>query len=115
MSQEFWDQVQQLLKPNQRVEIEYRVYYDDTGFIYRCSQLPQDHIEGNYLVVTREQYELPHHYRVHNGRMVKLDNLALYRVQLRRSNSGYAVVQGHANLLIEDEEYKDIEYYDRNR
>ena len=44
---------------------------------------------------------------------MKIDNDAKYRVQLVKSTKGFPVVKGHAGLLIEDEEYTDIEYYAR--
>ena len=112
MSNESWDEeFNRLLKPVLPVEIEYRVYYNEDGEIYRCSM--QQHEPGDYLVVTKEQYDLYHHYHVINGRLVKIDNDARYRVQLRKSTNGYAVVSGHANLLLEDEEYHNVEYYAR--
>ena len=112
MSQESWDEeFYRVLKPVVPVEVEYRVYYDDDGNIYRCSMI--DHEPGNYIVVPKEQYDLPHHYRVVRGKMVKIDNLSQYNVQLRKSTTGYPVVAGHAGLLIEDEDYHNIEYYAR--
>ena len=112
MSNESWDdEFYRLLKPVEPVELEYRVYYDDDGAIYRCSM--QQHEPGDYIVVPKEQYDLYYHYRVVQGKMVKIDNDARYRVQLRKSTTGFAVVAGHAGLLIEDEEYPDIEYYAR--
>jgi hypothetical protein len=112
MSQESWDEeFYRLLKPVESVVLEYRVYYDDDGIIYRCSM--QQHEPGDYIVVPKEQYDLYYHYRVVQGKMVKIDTDAQYRVQLCKSTSGYATVAGHAGLLIEDEEYPDIEYYAR--
>jgi hypothetical protein len=113
MSNESWDdEFNRLLKPVVPVTLEYRVYYDDDGIIYRCSM--QQHEPGDYIVVPKEQYDLYYHYRVVRGQMVKIDTDARYRVQLQRSTSGYATVAGHAGLLIEeDEEYPDIEYHAR--
>ena len=111
MSQEFWDEVARLIEPIVPLEIEYRVYYDDDGNIYRCSMI--DHEPGDYIVVSKEQYDLPSHYKVIKGTLVKIDNDAGYRVQLRKSTTGYPVVAGHAGLLIEDEEYPNREYYAR--
>jgi hypothetical protein len=110
MNQESWDEeFLTLLNPVVAVELEYRVYYDEDGSIYRCSM--QQHESGDYIVVPKEQYDLYHHYRVVKGQMVKIDTDARYRVQLHRSTSGYATVAGHAGLLIEDENYPNIEYY----
>ena len=112
MNQESWDEeFYRLLKPVEPVELEYRVYYDDDGAIYRCSM--QQHEPGDYIIVPKEQYDLYYHYRVVRGKMVKIDNDARYRVQLHKSTNGYATVAGHAGLLIEDEEYPDREYYAR--
>ena len=113
MSQESWDEeFYRLLKPVVPVEIEYRVYYDDNGWIYRCSMI--NHEPGNYLVVPKEQYDFPFRYQVVDGKMKRIDFATPYRVQLRSSESGYAVVRGHAGLLIENEDYPDQEYYARN-
>jgi hypothetical protein len=112
MSNESWDEeFYRLLKPVETVELEYRVYYDDDGIIYRCSM--QQHEPGDYIVVPKDEYDLYHHYRVVKGQMVKIDNDSRYRVQLQKSTSGYATVAGHAGLLIEDEDYPNIEYYAR--
>mgnify|MGYP003329809912 CR=1 FL=1 len=62
--------------------------------------------------LTQEQYEQPNYNcRVIKGQL-QFDTTNLIRVQLKKSTSGVAVVRGHANLVIE-EEYSDIEYYDR--
>jgi hypothetical protein len=112
MSNESWDEeFYRLLKPIPAVELEYRVYYNEDGEIYRCSM--QQHEPGDYLVVPKDEYDFSHHYRVVKGKMIKIDTDARYRVQLRKSASGHATVAGHAGLLIENEEYTDIEYYAR--
>lgn len=112
MSNESWDEeFYRALKPAVAVELEYRVYYNEDGEIYRCSM--QQHEPGDYIVVSKEQYDLPHHYRVVKGQMVKIDTDARYRVQLCKSTDGFAVVAGHAGLLIEDEDYPNREYYAR--
>ena len=112
MNNESWDEeFYQALKPVVPVDLEYRVYYSEDGEIYRCSM--QQHEPGDYLVVPKDKYDLSHHYRVVKGKMVKIDNDAQYRVQLHKSTTGFAVVAGHAGLLIEDEDYTDIEYYAR--
>ena len=112
MSQESWDEeFYRLLKPIVAVELEYRVYYNEDGAIYRCSM--QQHEPGDYLVVSKEEYDNFNRYRVIKNKLVKIDTDARYRVQLHKSKSGYPVVAGHAGLLIEDEDYTDIEYYAR--
>jgi hypothetical protein len=111
MSNEFWLEVEQLITPVPELNLEYRLYYDEDGNITGCSM--QNHAEGNYIVVSKEEYDLYFHYRIVKGRLVKIDHDAKYRVQLVKSNTGFAVVKGHAGLLIEDEAYTDIEYYAR--
>jgi hypothetical protein len=112
MSQEFWDEFLTLLKPVVPVELEHRVYYDEQGNITSCSM--QQHAEGNYLVVTEDQYNNYFQYRVVKNSLVKIDSDAQYRVRLLKSNQGVATVKGHAGILIEDETYSEIEYYARN-
>ena len=112
MSKEFWDEVAGLLKPAPKVILEYRVYYNEDGDITSCSM--QDHAEGNYIVVSKDEYDNYFKYRVIKGKMIKIDIDARYYVQLRKSTQGFKVVRGHAGLLIEDEDYTDIEYYARN-
>jgi len=112
MSNESWDEeFYRLLKPIVPIQLEYRVYYDEDGAIYRCSM--QQHDPGDYLVVSKDEYDFSHHYRVVKGKMVKIDTDARYLVQLHKSKSGYPVVAGHAGILIEDEDYPDREYYAR--
>jgi hypothetical protein len=111
MSKEFWDEVKSLIKPIPQIELEYRIYYDEEGNITSCSM--QNHLEGNYIVVTRDEYDRYFQYRVINDKLLKIDSDAGYRVQLIKSTRGLKVVRGHAGLLIEDEDYTDIEYYAR--
>ena len=92
------------------VILEYRLYYDATG--KPISMSSHAHPDGNYIVITKEQYELPNYNcRVINGKMV-FDIENLVRVQLAKSTSGVAVVAEYPNLVAE-EEYPEIEYYDR--
>jgi|LakMenE01Jun11ns_1017448.scaffolds.fasta_scaffold9920678_2 hypothetical protein len=102
------------LRPIPEPEIEYRFYYDDTGRITTCSQT--NHQEyGDYLVVTKHEYQHYYQYYVENNKLKMIDINTGYRVQLKKSSSGYAVVKNHAGLIVElDEDYKDIEYYDNN-
>jgi hypothetical protein len=112
MSNEFWQEVESLIKPIPRQDIEYRVYYDKDGEINLCTMTGDT--KGDYLVVTRDEYASYFQYRVVKGKLVKIDNDAGYRVQLAISREGFPVVRGHAGLLIEeDEKYNDREYYAR--
>lgn len=91
--------------------LEYRLYYDAKG--KPISMSSHSHPDGNYVVLTREQYDLPNYNcRVINGTLV-FDLADQFRVQLSKSTSGMQVVKGHASLVVETE-YPEIEYYDRN-
>lgn len=111
MSNEFWAEFDQLLDKNEPEAIEYRVHYNDGGEIYLCSMSnhPTDTI---YLVVSKDEYDRYFDYRVVNGKLKRIDRDSIYRVQLRKSDTGYKTVKGHAGLLIEDEDYPDVEYYE---
>lgn len=94
------------------VKLEYRLYYDAKGCPVAMSS--HNHPEGQYIVITREQYERPNYNcRVINGKLI-FDTTNQFRIQLTKSDSGVAVVAGHANLVIEDNEtYTPNEYYNR--
>ena len=111
MNNEFWREVENLIKPITPVVLEYRLYYNEEGDITSCSM--QNHAEGNYIVVTQVEYEHYFQYQVIKGQLTQREPEAGYRVQLTKSANGFPVVRGHAGLLIEDEDYKDIEYYAR--
>jgi len=71
-----------------------------------------NHPAGNYIVISKEQYERPNYNcRVVKGQL-KFDTEHQFRVQLKKSDTGVPVVRGHANLVADDE-YPEIEYYDR--
>lgn len=94
--------------------IEYRIYYNEAGTITACAMV--QHPEGdNYIVVTREQYENYFRYNVRNGKLVPIRIETNVPNILCPSNDGYRVVKGHVNLLLgQEEEWKDIQYYDWN-
>lgn len=106
-----WDNFDSLIKPIPNQDLEYRIYYNAEGNITSCSM--QDHALGDYIVVSKDVYDHYFQYQVINGKLKKIDSDAKYRVKLQKSNKGVAVVAGHAGLVIEDEDYKDIEYYAR--
>jgi len=94
-------------------EVEYRFYYDDSGRITTCSQTNhQEH--GEYLVVTEYEYKNYDQYYIDNGKLKIIDINPGYRVQLKRSAQGYRVVKNHAGIILENETYDDVEYYDNN-
>lgn len=98
------------LEPMVEEPIEYRLHYDDTGGITMCSK--QNHPEDTqYLIVNESEYENYFRYYVKDGKLKKIDVDPGYRVQLKSSSQGYAVVKNHANIILENEQYAEIEYY----
>jgi hypothetical protein len=111
----FFQEIDALIKPIPRLQLEYRLYYNSDGNIVACTQIADSTLTDPYVVATKEQYDRYFDYRVVNAQLKKIDHDAGYRVQLKRSTTGYAVVKGHAGLPIESTDtYTDIEYYDRN-
>jgi len=94
--------------------IEYRLHYDKTGGIYLCTQ--QNHpTDTTYLVVDEKTYSEYYKYQIVVGKLKIIDYSPSYSVQLKSSSQGYRVVQDHAGIVLtDDEEYRDIEYYDDN-
>ena len=93
-------------------ELEYRLYYDNKG--RPTAMASHDYPAGDYVVITREQYDNPNYnVRVTNGTIV-VDTADHFHVQLKRSDTGVAVVRGHASIVLENDHYEEIEYYDRN-
>jgi hypothetical protein len=102
----------ELYKTFLKQELEYRLYYDNKG--RPTAMASHDYPEGNYVVITQEQYEKPNYnVRVINGTVV-LDTADHFHVQLKRSDTGVAVVRGHASVVLENDTYEEVEYYDRN-
>ena len=93
--------------------IEYRIYYDEDGNITACAMV--QHPEGNnYIVVSRDEYENYFRYFVRNGKLVLLSSIKQddYSSLIVKSESGIRVVEGHSNLVLDDEEeYLKVEYY----
>lgn len=90
---------------------EYRFYYNEFGIIISCSAF--NHPEsGDYLIVTKQQYDNYTQYEVKNGKLTTRQDNNRILSGLIKSNNGYTVVKGHAALLIEtNEQYDTIEYY----
>lgn len=111
--QEFFEEVNRLLVVTPDPEIEYRLHYDEEGTINLCSM--QNHPTGtNYVVVDKDTYDKYHRYCVVNGKLteIKLDD-GVQRPFVK-SKKGFRVVQNNAALLLEpDEEFNQVEYYDR--
>ena len=111
----FFQEIDELIAPIPKLQIEYRLYYNEAGDIVSCTQTVPTTCPDPYVVATKEQYDRYFDFKVVNGVLRKIEHDARYRVKLKRNVTGFAVVQNHAGLLIEDNEtYPDIEYYDRN-
>jgi hypothetical protein len=91
---------------------EYRLHYDSSGGIYMCTQ--QNHPKNtDYLIVDEATYLEYYKYQIVKGKLKIIDFDPEYRVQLTSSDQGYRVVKDHAGIILENETYKDIEYYDK--
>ena len=118
----FWNEVNRLLEQNKSADpiYEYRLYHDSDGNITSGFPLiinrpePEDLPKGSYVVVNRDEYEN------HSGKIIKDGTLEKKNIvisvtnQLKKSLSGYKVAKNHAALLLDnDEQYPEIEFYDR--
>jgi hypothetical protein len=111
MSNEFWTEFESLLDKSEPESIEYRLHYTDGGDIYACTM--QQHPENtNYVVVIKPEYDKYFEYAVVEGKLKRIVSDSGYHVQLQKSDRGFKTVKGHASLLIEDEEYTEVEYYE---
>jgi hypothetical protein len=120
MNTNVWDEVARLVAEYdaQRPTIvkEYRLYYNPEGMIIGLWE--SDHPDGdNYIVlddpgVFNNSNTLM--LRVQNMKLIVLDPQAPLKTRLKKSNRVFPVVQGHAAIIVEqDETYTKIEYYDR--
>jgi hypothetical protein len=96
------------------IEYEYRVYYNRTGEIYKTTALKDAPIEDeNYLIVSADQFNNPQKYLVKNKCLVTKPTYVKQTYQLAPSTFGFKVVKKNpALILLENEYYNDIEYYD---
>lgn len=110
---EFFKEAEALINTVVQPQLEYRVHYDDAGEIVMCSMV--DHpASAEYLVVDKSVYDTYFMYKVVQGKIVKKSADSGHTKQLQKSNKGFAVVKGHASLIIEPTEaHTDIEYYAR--
>jgi hypothetical protein len=119
-NEELWTEVWRLVNEydDQRPVIvkEYRLYHNDDGSIIGLWET--DHPEGENYVVLDD----PDIFHRTNSQLLKvvdknltvLDPTPLHRVKLLKGSSGQRVVKGHAALLLlPEEEYSEIEHYDR--
>ena len=100
------------IQPISPVEMEYRLYYDAKGMPICMSS--HNHPDGEYIAITKQQYDSANYNcKVVKGKLT-FDIANQFHIQLKKSEKGMPVVRGHANLVVENGEYEDIEYYDRN-
>ena len=95
---------------------EYRLYYNEDGTIIGLWE--SGYPEGtNYIVISH-----PDEYQRHNTFLLRVINQQLKvidphlsnKAKLSKSNTGQRVVKGHAGIALGlDEEYLEIEFYDR--
>ena len=112
---DFWEEVNALIVPLSETKIEYRLYYNEMGEIYLYAMLEQDYpADGMYIIVDKLTYEKYGRYCVVNGALKEIDLRVGNRVHLIKSDHGYRVVAGHANIVLDDNEtYSDIEFYEQ--
>lgn len=97
-----------------RPVVEHRLYYNEDGCI--TGLYSTDHPDGNYIVV--ESSTILDNcntllLRVIDGKLQTVTQKQQSYL-LRLSNQGQRVVKGKAALVLElNEEYQDVEYYDR--
>jgi len=92
---------------------EYRLYYDETGAVIMCMMQGPFPDTTNFVVVTKEQYEIYWKYKITNGKLELIPITNEYRVTFVKSDKGFKVAKNHASLLLEhNETYNDTEYYD---
>lgn len=94
-------------------EIEYRLHYNAVGEIIMCSMREPHPESAQYIIVSKEQYDLYFRYRVVDGKLKLIEHNTGVRRTLVPSDSGFRVVAGNASLLLtEKEHYQAAEYYD---
>jgi hypothetical protein len=93
-----------LLVDTRGPELEYRIHYDSTGHITGCSQTgTQD--SGTYLVVTKEEYDNYYRYEaVKDNKLISKQPPSTNRRAIAKNEYGWRVVEGHANIVLEDNE-----------
>lgn len=95
--------------------IEYRLYYDQDGCITMYCET--DHpSEGNYVVIDNPDIFFKNNtgrLKVINGEL-KIVDVKITETRLAKSTTGQPVVRGMAAVALEpNEQYSQIEYYDR--
>ena len=108
--------VEEYDQQRRQLSVEYRLYYDNDGYITGFCEV--DHpADTNYIVIDNPDLYFKNNtilLRVVDGKLKVLDTQPTGYTGLKRSTTGQRVVKGHAALALTlDEEYQDIEYYDR--
>jgi hypothetical protein len=120
MNNNVWDEVARLVAEYdaQRPKIvkEYRLYYNPDGTIIGLWE--SGHPDGdNYIVLDDPGVFYSSNtllLRVQNKKLIVIDPQAPLKTRLKKSTKGFRVVNGHAALILEQQEtYSEIEYYDR--
>ena len=120
MNNNVWDEVARLVAEydarRPKIVKEYRLYYNPDGTIIGLWE--SGHLEGdNYIVLDDPgvfHSSNTHLLRVQNKKLMVLDPRAPLKTRLKKSIKGFRVVNGHAALILEQQEtYSEIEYYDR--
>jgi hypothetical protein len=70
--------------------------------------------DTQYVVGTKHEYDHHCEYKVVDNKLKFIDKPSGFRVKLKSSLSGYRVVSNHAGIILENETYNDVEYYDDN-
>jgi len=95
---------------------EFRLYYNDDGSIIGLWET--DHPEGNYIVLNHpDEFNQTNtnQLRVVDGKLKKIEVKTQNRTVLSKGTTGQRVVAGNAGIaLYPEEEYNNIEYYDRH-
>ena len=115
-----WNEVAQLVAAYdaQRPKIiqEYRLYYNPDGTVIGLWE--SGHPDGDNYIILGDPGPFYSsntlNMRVQNKKMIVLDPREPLKTRIKKSNRGFRVVQGHAAVIVEqDETYAEIEYYDR--
>jgi hypothetical protein len=120
MNSNLWEEVARLVEEydSKRPKIikEYRLYYNTDGTIIGLWESSHP-VGDNYIVLDdpglfNNSNTLM--LRVHDKKLIVLDPRASLKTRLKKSTQGFLVVQGHAALILEQNEtYSKVEYYDR--
>lgn len=112
-SQEEIDKLNAELLASNPIEIEYRLYVDDSGkaLFYCSNNFPET---GKYVTVSKEIYEKCNmNLEVRDNELVSVVSVYHHSVQLQKGGDEYRTAKGHAAVLDTDEELTDVEYFQK--